>query len=215
MADPHNVSRYGELWPQYKIDAMLAVLEELQEFIVLSGGWAWHFMSPAGHPEYKHAHDHKDADIFVPPSLVATAVALIKGPLGFPKARTIYDKHSKSNKEEFRRYEKLVEDGEHPPFRLTIDFFVGTVPTRTVEGGWLVVDPATLLTFYKRAEGGIQDHHIHSSDLCFSVVAAKKLLDAGIDPVGRPELVEIPDAKGERRKAMRHGFDKMYGGKKK
>jgi hypothetical protein len=68
-------------------------------------------------------------------------------------------------------------------FRLTIDFFVRAVPFLVRPGGFRVVEPRTLLTFYSS---------IHSSDKCFAVQAATRLLGAGIDPVGRPELVTIP-----------------------
>ena len=87
--------------------------------------------------------------------------------------------------EEFRRYEKTVDDGQHPPFRVTIDRFVGDPPTREVGGGWRVVEPATLLGLYRS---------IHTSSSCFAVQAAARLLGQGIDPIGREELVAIPEA---------------------
>ena len=71
MGNPHNRERYGETWPQHKIDASLVELEEIRDWITISGGWAWHFMSPQGHVELKHAHDHKDIDVFVEPENVA------------------------------------------------------------------------------------------------------------------------------------------------
>jgi hypothetical protein len=179
MGDPHNPARYGELWPQYKIDAYLEALLPFQSLVVFSGGWAWHFMSPKGHPEYKHAHDHKDADWMVPPSNVGTVVGMLKG-RGFNKVHTRFDRLP--SEEEFRRYEKVMDDGVNPPFRITIDFFVRDVPVRVIDG-WMVVEPVILLTFYST---------FHSSKACFAVQAAKRLLDAGIDPQGRPELVEIP-----------------------
>ena len=174
MGDPHRTDRYGELWDQHRIDVCLTVLEFLKPHVVLSGGWAWHVMSPPGHPEYKHAHDHKDIDVFSATSEVPVVMGILRD-LGFERVGTRYDRLP--SEEEFRRYE-MIEDG----VRVTIDFFVKDVPERVVDG-WRVVDPTTLLTFYGR---------IHSSDKCFAVVAASKLLAAGIDPVGRPELVEIP-----------------------
>jgi len=56
------------------------------------------------------------------------------------------------------------------------------IPCRTVDG-WLVVEPKHLLTLYS---------NIHSSDKCFAVQASLKLIEQGIDPVGRQELIEIP-----------------------
>ena len=79
-----------------------------------------------------------------------------------------------------------IDDGEHPPFRITIDFFVKGVPSREIDG-WRVVRPETLLTFYG---------NIHSSGSCFAVKAASRLLEQGIDPVGREELTQIPATKG-------------------
>ncbi|MEP1487912.1 MAG: hypothetical protein ABJK28_05760 [Algibacter sp.] len=63
MGANHNIKRYGEQWPDYRIKQGLDILEQLKQFVILSGGWAWHFMSPTNHIEYKHAHDHKDIDI--------------------------------------------------------------------------------------------------------------------------------------------------------
>jgi hypothetical protein len=179
MADPHNPKRYGELWPQYKIDAALEAMEPFKYLVVFSGGWAWHFLSPKGHPELKHAHDHKDLDLMVPKFNVGAVVGMLKG-AGFEKVATKYDRLP--SEEQFRRYERVEDDGVHPPFRITIDFFVKDVPVRTIDG-WMVVEPSLLLTFYST---------FHSSKSCFAVQAAKRLLDQGIDPQGRPELVEIP-----------------------
>jgi len=185
MADPHNPNRYGELWPQHKIDAYLEAMEPFKSLVVFSGGWAWHFMSPKGHPEYKHAHDHKDVDWMVPSCNVGSVVGMLKA-AGFEKVRTRFD-HLPSE-EDFRRYEKVVdpEGGEHPPFRLTIDFFVRDVPCLVIDG-WMVVEPYLLITFYSS---------FHSSDSCFAVQAAKRLLDSGLPGmaiVGHPDLVKIPE----------------------
>jgi hypothetical protein len=137
-------------------------------------------MSPPGHPEYKHAHDHKDIDLFVPPELVAAVVATLKAN-GFERAWTKYDKYP--SEEAFRRYEKVIESEGLRSFRITIDFFVRSgVPYREI-GGWKVAAPDYLLSLYS---------DIHSSGQCFAVRAAARLLVEGIDPVGRPELVEIP-----------------------
>ena len=189
MADDHNIERYGETWPQYKIDAYLEVLYQIKHFVVLSGGWAWHFLSPKGHVEYKHAHDHKDLDLMVPPRTVATVMSLLQG-MGFEKVGTKYD-HLPSE-EDFRRYEKVVyrenedPEGEAEGFRLTIDFFVKEVPFLQVPGGWMVVRPDELVSYYST---------IHSSKSAWAVVAAKAILEAGGKPediVGDPQLGITP-----------------------
>ena len=180
MSTPHNKNRYGELWPQHRIDVCLRELEAVKPFVTLSGGWAWHFMSPADHHEYKHAHDHKDIDLFVEPDRVATVVSLLKGQ-GFEKVSTKYDRLP--SEEDFRRYEKRVGLEDRASVKVTIDFFVrADVPYREI-AGWKVTEPNFLLGLY---------HSIHSSDKCFAVKAAAQLLEQGIDPVGRPELVELP-----------------------
>ncbi|MEN8215537.1 MAG: hypothetical protein ABFS56_04025, partial [Pseudomonadota bacterium] len=123
MGDPHNKNRYGEVWPQHRIDVSLQELESIKPFIVVSGGWAWHFMSPKGHVEFKHAHDHKDIDLFVAPENVATVVSILKG-RAFEKVWTKYDKLP--SKVDFRRYEKRVALADGTSVKITIDFFVSS-----------------------------------------------------------------------------------------
>ena len=179
MSQPHNKARYGEVWPASRITESLEVLQVLREHVVLSGGWAWHFMSPEGHTELKHAHDHKDIDVFVHPEKVWEVLPMLTG-MGFEKARTKYDRLDSA--EDFRRYEKTVPRAYDRALRLTIDFFVNDVPSIEVRG-FRVVEPKTLLGFYS---------NIHSSDKCFAVMAASRMVAKGIDPVGSPELVAIP-----------------------
>ena len=174
MADPHNPKRYGETWDALRIAAYLTELEKIKPHIILSGGWAWHFMSPKGHTELKHAHDHKDVDIFVHPNEVATVIPLLMG-MGFEKVKTRFDKMPSD--EEFRRYEKTVDAG-----KLTIDMFVKNVPFIMVDG-WRLVEPKYLTNLYST---------IHSSKSCFAVVSAEKIIAKGESPVNRPELVAIP-----------------------
>jgi len=208
MADPHNPERYGETWPQHKIDAYLVDLGFLRDLVTLSGGFAWHFLSPADHVEYKHAHDHKDVDLYVPSANVGETVARLNL-MGYRKVTTRYDRLP--SKEDFRRYERTVtryvchgkvSDSPHQcfcltdsgdrecftdEFRLTIDFFVGDHPTLTLTGGWKVIRPDVLLTFYG---------DIHSSDKCWAVVAASKLLEAGELPENLADnkyLMACPD----------------------
>jgi hypothetical protein len=181
MSDPHNPARYGEVWPQHKIDACLAALQPLKTLVVLSGGWAWHFMSPPDHVENKHGHDHKDIDLMVPPRTVSSTMIALRE-AGFEKVATKYDRLQSA--EDFRRYEKVVDDGTHQPFRITIDFFVKDVPVLQCPGGWLVVRPDVLLGYYSR---------IHSSTSCWAVLAAQKLLAAGLPPealIGDKRLLE-------------------------
>ena len=185
MGDPHNVARYGEIWEQRRIGAYLRDMEKLKPYVVLSGGWAWHFLSPKGHVEYKHCHDHKDLDILVPSVRVNRVMGLIYE-LNYKKVSTKYDRFPSD--EDFRRYERTVEDGSEHPFKLTIDFFVYSDPsTLTTPEGWKVVHPEELLKLYGT---------IHSSDKCWAVRSAKKLLENGETPenlMGNQYLMLCPD----------------------
>ena len=56
MSTPHNAARLGEQWNPERLAVLQAEIEALKDYVTLSGGWAWHYMTPAGHIEYKHAH---------------------------------------------------------------------------------------------------------------------------------------------------------------
>jgi len=172
MADAHNKKRYGETWNQDVIDLYLEKLEAIKNYAIFSGGWAWHFMSPIDHKELKHAHDHKDVDIFVNKEDVVTVISILKS-IGFEKVHTRFP----AGEADFRRYE-LYKDNK----KLIIDFFVGNPPFIIVNG-FKVIEPNYLLSLYKS---------IHSSDNCFAVKAAYEIIKNGENPIGRKELVEIP-----------------------
>lgn len=180
MGANHNIKRYGELWPSYRIELGLHILTQLKQWIIISGGWAWHFMSPPNHTEYKHAHDHKDIDIFVHPKNVAHVMQiLLKN--GFEKVWTRYD-HLPSN-ENFRRYEKREWLSIGKQVRITIDFFESKDVETVQVNGWNVLEPKTLLSYYS---------NIHSSDKCWAVKGAMQLLKKGKNPVGNSLLSKNP-----------------------
>ncbi len=180
MGANHNTKRYGELWPSFRIELGLEVLEKLKEWVIISGGWAWHFMSPKDHIECKHAHDHKDIDIFVNPIHVPKVMEILIGE-GFEKVWTRYD--YMQSQENFRRYEKIDWLANGKQIRITIDFFEAKAIDTIVIGGWKIVAPETLLSFYS---------NIHSSDKCWAVKAAVKLLKEGENPVGNQLLIKNP-----------------------
>ncbi|PXW13410.1 hypothetical protein C8D70_10924 [Chryseobacterium sp. CBTAP 102] len=180
MGAPHNIKRYGEVWPEFRIRFGLEILNQLKDKVIISGGWAWHFMSEKGHTEYKHAHDHKDIDVFVKKENVAEVVIILQQE-GFQKVWTRYD-HLPSE-ENFRRYEKTVELEYEKLYRITIDFFERDDLETLETNGFTVVRPDILLSFYR---------NIHSSDKCWAVMAAKELLQKGINPVGNPLLSKMP-----------------------
>ncbi|MBQ4802643.1 hypothetical protein J8L88_07210 [Aquimarina sp. MMG015] len=180
MGAPHNKKRYGELWPSYRIQYALEILVSLKDVVILSGGWAWHFLSPLNHTEYKHAHDHKDIDLFVDPKNVAEVMNILLEN-NFQKVWTRYDQLPSD--ENFRRYEKTILTEDEKSVRVTIDFFVkSNIPNRMAKG-WSIVEPSYLLGLYS---------NIHSSDKCWAVQSVIKLLDQNIDPLDREELVTIP-----------------------
>ena len=182
MGDPHRKERYGQTWDESRIAVYLSDLEEVKPYVVLSGGWAWHFLSPEGHTELRHAHDHKDVDIHVPPPLVGRVIGMFMAK-GYSKSRTQWDNHPRTKASGFRRYERIAKDSRGRQFKVTIDFFVAEVREIKVRG-WRIMDPLSLLLLYG---------DIHSSDKCFAVPAARRLLAAGEDIVGHPDLVAIPE----------------------
>jgi hypothetical protein len=176
MSVPHNQARYGELWPQERISTTLAAIELIKPYVILSGGWAWHFMTPAGHAEFKHAHDHKDADIFVEPQHLATVMGRLQSN-GFGREWTRHD--GKKGSENFYRYIKMVDTGGKP-IKVMLDLFVE--PVSFVEAqGVRVVEPTYLLSLY-----GVK----HESEHCFSVQIARRLLAQGISPVGHAQMAD-------------------------
>lgn len=182
MGKPHRPERYGETWNLGRIDATIREVEPIKGFVTLSGGWAWHLMTPRGHEELKHAHDHKDVDLFVPDYNFGVLVSLLKQH-GFERCWTRFD--GRDDSKDFYRYTKDVEV-EGNPFQVIFDLFVGDPPQVPIEhpdlgAGFQVVAPATLLTYY-----GVK----HSSGECFSVQIAKKLLARGESPVQHPEMAD-------------------------
>jgi hypothetical protein len=174
MIAMHDPARLGELWDETRLTVLLDELRAIRGRVVVSGGWAWHFMTPAGHSEYKHAHDHKDVDLFVRPSEVAFLLSALKR-RGYERTWTRFDKLPGSK--DFSRYTKTAgEDGK--PVKVMLDLFAEDVPSIEVEG-FRVLEPSFLLAQYGRR---------HGSDQCFSVQIARKLLERGISPVGHPEM---------------------------
>lgn len=163
-----------ELWNPKKIHLQLKALHEISEHCVISGGLAWHLMSPP-HEEIKTTHDHKDVDIFVFPHAFQQVFTKLKE-MGFEKVWTKYDGVGKN----FYRYTLTGEPGD----KVLFDIFVENIPYIKVThelGSFNVVEPSYLLNLYERT---------HTSKDCKAVKAAKKLMEKGISPVGREELIK-------------------------
>lgn len=176
-SDPHNPARTGEVWHPRRLQEQDELVEALfsanDEAFTISGGYAWHLMSPRGHIEEKILHDHKDTDIFIRPDLFTSVLPLLKR-LGFNKVQTQHDNPSGN----FVRYTKFKEGG-----KLVLDLFIQEVPSVLLSYGatnYRIVEPSHLLSLYSS---------IHTSTTCTAVLAAKELLAKGISPIGRPELI--------------------------
>ena len=114
MGDPRNPDRAAETWNANRIEVMELEISILAQLMVISGGWAWHFMSPP-HEELKYFHDHKDIDVFVHPEDAAALFTRLQQ-MGYKRITTIYDGVAKDPNHpaaalyrDFVRYETMVE----------------------------------------------------------------------------------------------------------
>lgn len=175
------------MWKQEKLEAQLEAVRLIKDKVVVSGGLAWHLMSPY-HEENKFIHDHKDVDLFVEPEKANEVISIFKAN-GFNRHWTKYDGKTPG----FKRYGKTEMQSEKR-VKVLIDLFIERgIPFIEVpyEGSsFYVVEPKTLLSYYK---GPLQ------SSKCTAVKAASILVARGIDPVGRSELIgkEIAKPKPE------------------
>lgn len=210
MGDPHNPARMGEQWNDLRWAVLATEIEAVKEYGVLSGGWAWHYMSPP-HVEEKHLHDHRDIDFHVFPAKFAELVVVLKE-RGYHRQTTRFDDASG----EFIRFEKHVEaccfcggqDLDHGPVEGVEDqielkclnrgchcFGGDPVKIENVKvifdlfvksvpfiecQGYNVVEPKHMLTFY-----GVK----HSSEQCVAVQAARKIEAEGGEIVNNAALV--------------------------
>ena len=169
-----NLKRITELMDEDKLSALLVEIEAIKDRVTISGGWAWHFMSPVGHVEYKHAHDHKDIDCFVSPAPgnVASLIMLLRS-RGFERTWTRFD----SSSDDFYRYTKPVEMGDKV-VKVVLDVFIGDIPS-VMANGVRITEPNYLISLY-----GVK----HQTEKCFSVSIAKGLIAKGENPVENPAM---------------------------
>jgi hypothetical protein len=154
-------------WKQEKLLKQLEYVKALGGDVVVSGGLAWHLMSPP-HVELKTVHDHSDVDLFATSNSV------------FPKLKELgFNRYwTKYATPDFYRYGKTSQmNGVR--VKILIDLFIGDVPYIRV-GDYKVVEPGYLLTLYETTP---------SSKNCTAVKNATMLMQRGISPVGRPELI--------------------------
>ena len=174
MGAPHNTKRYGEEWNAVDLAIMQMEIDKFRDLVVVSGGWAWHYMTPR-HMELKHAHDHKDADLFVDPDLLWKMMERMAAE-GYEKTWTRFDGVT----DNFVRYTKVVD--RERPVKVIFDIFIEQVAAVETASGVRVVEPETLLAFYGSK---------HSSVECFSVAIAKELIARGESPVGHAKMADF------------------------
>jgi len=162
------------MWDTDEIATLAAEIDHIREWAIVSGGWAWHFMSPP-HIEYKHAHDHKDVDLLIPRRSFATVIASLQAG-GYARTWTRFDGVTP----DFYRYSAVVQ-GRERAVKVLFDLFVEDAPAVKTSSGVRVVEPAYLLSLYGKK---------HSSDLCFSVQIARGLAAQGENPNGHPSMAD-------------------------
>jgi hypothetical protein len=154
-------------WKQEKLLEQIDVVRSLGDLVVVSGGLAWHLMSPV-HVEDKILHDHSDIDLFSDSQEVFPKLK----EMGF---RRYWTKYATDN---FYRYGRTAQRNDKR-VKILIDLFIGDVPFIKVEN-IKVVEPRYLLGLYEST---------HSSKNCTAVKNAAVLVQHGINPVGRSELI--------------------------
>lgn len=211
MGDPHNPNRYGEKWNPVRWVVLANEIDVVKEYGALSGGWAWHYMSPP-HEEEKHLHDHRDIDMHVFPDRFAELVQVLEA-RGYKRQKTRFDDPSG----EFVRFEKHIDvcpecrvghleyiDSSHdnegvewmeylcegcgatlanprPPENVKVIFDLFVHDVPTIE-----VDGYTVVEpIHMLTFYGVK----HSSEQCVAVQAARKIQAEGGEIVKNPLLV--------------------------
>jgi hypothetical protein len=165
-------------WKQEKLLAQIDTVRRFGNTVVVSGGLAWHMMSPP-HIEDKRHHDHSDVDLFIIPSKAREFFHILCG-TGFNRYYTKY------NTPNFYRYGKTIQ-WDKKRVKVLLDLFIEEIPFIRI-GNFQVVDPKHLLPLYETT---------HSSKKCTAVVNATELIRKGLNPINRPELVGLKPNKWE------------------
>jgi hypothetical protein len=176
MGDRPEPSFFGQRWNPLQLQVIERELAAVQPYVLVSGGWAWHLLTPGEHTEYTQAHNHDGADLFVPPPYVAPLLALLSA-RGYTRVWSGFDRLPSDA--DFTRYARTIY-GEAEPVKVVFDLFVADVPCVDV-GGFRVVAPSHLLSL---------DGH-SSSDRCLSALIARELIARGEDVVGHPALAKF------------------------
>jgi hypothetical protein len=203
----------GEMWNPTRWKVLAREIEAVKEFGALSGGWAWHFMSPP-HQEEKHLHDHRDIDFHVFPKRFAELVVVLKG-RGYKRQTTRFDDESG----EFIRFEKYIQccplcSSEDDILKAPLDNQEGAPEEWSCydcgngpPGGGCSFEPEIVKVIYDLFVHEVEtievDGYIvvepnlmltfygvkHSSEQCVAVQAARKIQKDGGEIVKNPALV--------------------------
>lgn len=190
MSAPLPIPHYVEpdRWDASRLAVFEQELRDLSEAlpVVVSGGWAWHLMTPAGHVEYRHAHDHRDLDLFLDPRFRDDAMNTLRR-MGYIQSWTRFDSSALtssvgSSPRPFSRHVKdALRDDRY--YKVTVDLFLEPIAVREIQAPWgrsiRVVPPARLLE--------LADSQSPAA-ACLSARIARDLLARGLDPVGHPEM---------------------------
>ena len=145
----------------------MTLLEFIKDKVVISGGFAWHIISPP-HIENRLLHDHKDIDIYVFPNKFMELITFLKEK-GYKKTRTKYDGIDK----DFYRYIKYEP-------KIILDVFVKEIPFIEVKG-FNIVEPKFHLSLYEKTQ---------TSKDCIAVKNAIKLIEKGISLIDHESLID-------------------------
>ena len=157
-------------WKNEKLLAQLDIVQSLGDLVVVSGGLAWHIISPP-HIEEKIIHDHSDIDLFAIPETSYEVFSKLKS-MGYNQFWTKY------NTKNFYRYGQTIQKGVKR-VKILIDLYVEKVPFIKING-YQIVEPSYLLSLYETT---------HSSKDCTAVKNATLLMNKNINPIGRMELI--------------------------
>ncbi len=131
---------------------------------------------PPPHDELKLHHDHKDIDLYVVPE----NFRLVLERLNSRGYQHIWSRFDRFSNEKSYRYEKFIEGDE--TVKILIDLFLQRNVPFVEVNGFKIVEPKFLLSLYRIK--------VHSTDDCTAVMAARKLVAKGLNPIGRKELIE-------------------------
>lgn len=170
--DPNG---FGQRWNPVRLRVIEQELVAFQPYVVLSGGWAWHFLTPPGHTEYVAAHDHEDADVVVLPQQVAPLMVLLTA-RGYERAQKgCVDPDSDID---LNRYTRVVNHHAEP-VKVVLGIMVADVP-HVEAGGFRVIEPSLLLADASR----------HGSRACLSARIARDLVARGEKVAGHPAMAD-------------------------